>query len=172
VEEVLLLTEKLPDCQRDPNLTGVRDAKELAGLPKEERQSWQQFWAEQTQLLKETRARFTRTQHQGTLTAKEIERIHEVKMLAGKCYVLDLESSQFDAYLRLEDSTGKVLVENDDISPENQNSRVLFSPKQASVYRIVTTSFRQQGTGAYTLTIREFAGPLATKDGSPKPPEQ
>lgn len=70
-----------------------------------------------------------------------------------------------------EDANGKVLAENDDISADDQNSRVIFSPKQAGVYCIIATSFQQQGTGAYTLTVREFAGPLGKTDGPPKSPE-
>ena len=164
VAEVFLLTQKLPRWQRDPALAGVRDAKELAGLPKDEQQSWQQLWTDVTQLLKETDARFLSTHHQGTLTVKQTEQVYDVKMLAGKSYVFDLESTQFDAYLRLENAKGKVLAENDDISPDNQNSRLIFSPKEAGVYRIIATSFQQQGSGAYTLTIREFAGPLGKKN--------
>ena len=167
VQEVLLATQMLPPAQRDPAFSGVRDAKQLGALPKEEREPWQRLWADLTQALKETAARFIETQHQGTLTKTENERVHEMKMLAGKTYVLDLESAQFDTYLRLEDAKGKVLAENDDISPENLNSRLIFSAKEAGVYRIIATSFQQQGAGAYTLTIREFTGPLKKKDAAP-----
>jgi eukaryotic-like serine/threonine-protein kinase len=159
VEEVVLVTDQLAHAQSNPDLAGVREARELAGLAKKERESWQLFWTNQAQLLKETRARFTLTQHKGSLTARITEQIHEVKMLAGKSYVLDLESSQFDAFLRLEDAKGKVLAENDDISLENFNSRVIFTPRQTGIYRIIATSSQHQGTGAYALTIRELAGP-------------
>jgi len=68
-----------------------------------------------------------------------------------------MESQLFDTYLRLEDNKGKVLAENDDISPGlNTNSRLLFSAPAAGTYRIVATSFEQRGQGAYTLTLREF----------------
>jgi hypothetical protein len=90
-------------------------------------------------------------------------------ILAGKSYVLDLESSRFDAYLRLENNTGKVLSENDDISPENDNSRLIFSAKRTGVYRIVATSAQHRGAGGYTLTIREFAGALASNGSSTSP---
>ncbi len=128
-------------------------------MPKGEQEPWHQLWADLTQVLKEANARFIATQHQGALTAKQTERVHEVKLLASKTYVLDLESSQFDAYMRLEDAKGKVLGENDDVSLDNLDSRLIFSPKEAGVYRIIATSFEQKGTGAYTLTIREFADP-------------
>jgi serine protease Do len=79
-------------------------------------------------------------------------------MSAGRTYVIDLESAQFDAYLRLEDPKGKVLAENDDISPDNQNSRIVFTAPADGTYRLVATSFQQRGTGSYTLTIRVLAG--------------
>ena len=77
-------------------------------------------------------------------------------MIAGKTYMIDMSSAQFDTYLRLEDDKGKVMAENDDISPENLNSRIIFNCKEGGNYRIVATSYRQAGRGAYVLTIREF----------------
>ena len=156
VKEAILLSEKLPQWQRNPNLAGVRDPKELAGLTKEEQEPWQQLWTDLAQLVKEVRARFVVTQRQGTLTAKQTKQIYEVKLFAGKTYIVDLESKQFDAYLRLEDAKGKVLAENDDISPTNQNSRIVFSASKDGAYRIVATSFETRGAGAYTMTVREF----------------
>ena len=78
-------------------------------------------------------------------------------MTRGKTYVIDMTSAQFDTFLRLEDEQGKVLAENDDISEDNLNSRIVFTAPAAGSYRIVATAFEQRGTGAYTLTIREFA---------------
>ena len=78
-------------------------------------------------------------------------------MTAGKTYMIDMTSAQFDTYLRLEDDKGKVLAKNDDISDENLNSRIIFSCKEDGNYRIVATSFKQRGTGAYAVVIREFA---------------
>ena len=77
-------------------------------------------------------------------------------MTAGKTYMIDMSSAQFDTYLRLEDDKGEVLAKNDSISPENLNSRIIFNCKQEGSYRIVATSFKQRGTGSYLLTIREF----------------
>ena len=171
VLDVLRLTQKLPLWQSDAALAGVRDAKELTGLPKQEQEPWRQLWADVAQLVKQTKARYIETKYQGALTAKQTEVVHEVKMLASKTYVLDMESPKFDTYLRLEDAKGKVLDENDDISADDQNSRLIFSPKEAGVYRVIATSFQQQGSGAYTLKIREFAGPLGKKNDSPNGPE-
>src|SRR5262245_16443356 len=41
-------------------------------------------------------------------------RNYTVKLTAGKTYQIDLRSSEFDSYLRLEDSAGKEVAEDDD----------------------------------------------------------
>ena len=58
--------------------------------------------------------------------------------------------------ITLLDPKGKVLAENDDVAPDNLNSRLVFTAPKAALYRIVATSFQQRGQGAYTLTIREL----------------
>jgi hypothetical protein len=80
-----------------------------------------------------------------------------IQTSTGKTCMIDMESPQFDTYLRLEDAPGKVLEENDDISKDNENSRIVFTPKEDGTFRIIATSFQQRGIGAYTLTIRVFA---------------
>jgi hypothetical protein len=97
----------------------------------------------------------------------KMEQVHPWKMAAGKTYVIDMVSKELDAYLRLENAEGRKLAENDDIQAGNQNSRIVFMPPQEGTYRIVATSFEQRGAGAYTLLIREFAGPKAGKAAPP-----
>ncbi len=96
-----------------------------------------------------------------TLTAEELRKVHEFKLTAGKTYVIDMESKDRDTFLKLESADSKKLAENDDIEDgKNLNSRILFTPPAAGVYRIIATSFEGRGSGAYTLTIREFVGKL------------
>jgi Flp pilus assembly protein TadD len=45
----------LQHWQKDPDLESVRDAKALAALPREERDAWQQLWADATKLLEKDR---------------------------------------------------------------------------------------------------------------------
>jgi hypothetical protein len=40
----------------------------------------------------------------GTLTAKDHEQAHERKVTAGNTYAIDMESSEFDTFLRLENA--------------------------------------------------------------------
>jgi len=150
------IIDDLQQWQKDPDLAEVRDDNELATLAVEQRAAWQKFWTQVGALAKQARAAFSQTERQGQLTDKEREQSHPLKMTAGKTYMIDMTSAEFDTYLRLEDDKGKVLAENDDISDENLNSRIIFNCKEDGNYRIVATSFQQTGRGAYVLIIREF----------------
>ncbi|HMF16251.1 MAG TPA: hypothetical protein VKE98_03550, partial [Gemmataceae bacterium] len=150
------MVDDMQHWQKDPDLAEVREDKELANLAGEERTAWQKFWIQVAALSKEARAAFSQTEHKGQLSDKECEQSYPLKMTAGRTYMIDMSSAQFDTYLRLDDGKGKVLAENDDISPQNLNSRIIFNCKEDGNYRIVATSFQQVGRGAYVLTIREF----------------
>jgi hypothetical protein len=79
-------------------------------------------------------------------------KVHKVKMAAGGAYAIDLRSKDFDPYLRLEATDGKVLEEDDDGGGE-LNARIVFRPRAAGEYRVIVTSFNG-GFGRYTLTVR------------------
>lgn len=79
---------------------------------------------------------------------------YRIELQQGKSYVIDMESTMFDTYLRLLDANGAPLLENDDFNINNLNSRIVFTPMQTATYTIVATSFNG-GLGAYRLTIRE-----------------
>src|SRR6516225_6467914 len=150
------IVDDLQHWQKDPDLAVVRDDKELDKFAGEERAAWQKFWTQVGALSKQARTAFSHTDHKGQLNDKEREQSHPLKMTAGKTYRIDMTSAEFDTYLRLEDDKGKVLAENDDISDENLNSRIIFSCKEDGNYRIVATSYQEAGRGAYVLTIRQF----------------
>ncbi|MFM9969590.1 MAG: tetratricopeptide repeat protein [Burkholderiales bacterium] len=148
---------KMQHWQRDADLAGLRDEKELAKLPAGERDRLKKLWDEVNRLAKEAGSSYTQTEYKGQLGAKERERSHPIKMFAGKTYTIDMESPQFDTFLRLEDDKGRVVAANDDISRTNLNSRIVFTASKDGAYRIVATSYQQLGIGVYTITVREFA---------------
>jgi tetratricopeptide (TPR) repeat protein len=157
-EEVFALARKLTHWLADPDLAGVREAKELSVLPAAEQQAWRQLWAESAALAQQAGACFQPVQQwKGTVTGQQTRRVHEMKMLDGKTYVIDLVSDQFDTYLLVEDDQGKTLAEDDD-GGEGLNSRLVFVPPSSGTYRLVATSYGQQGAGPYTLSVQEFAG--------------
>jgi len=78
--------------------------------------------------------------------------IHQVKMSPDKTYVIDLESKDFDSYLRVLDSAGKELASDDD-GGEGRNARLRFTPPKEGNYQVVATRF-DSGQGNYVLKIR------------------
>ncbi len=75
----------------------------------------------------------------------------EVKMKAGQKYQIDLKSTQFDPYLRVEDMKGKQLAADDD-SGGMLNARLVFTPPADGVYRIIATQFDAR-LGSFELII-------------------
>jgi WD40 repeat protein len=153
----VVLHPTLEHWMEDPDLAGVRDGKGLSSLPPAEQDDWRKFWADVDSLVKEIRSSCTTTTQRGTLTAAQREQVHPLAVSAGKTYVIDMESHVLDSYLRLEDGQGRVLAENDDISADSLNARIVFSPRRDGTYRIVATSYQRRGVGEYALTIRTFA---------------
>ena len=88
-----------------------------------------------------------------------VHKVHTVKMLAGKSYTIDLVSRDFDAYLRLEDSAGTNLAEDDD-SGGFPDARIVFQAPKDDTYRIIATTYDRK-VGRYTLTVKEGKGPAA-----------
>jgi tetratricopeptide (TPR) repeat protein/tRNA A-37 threonylcarbamoyl transferase component Bud32 len=158
VKDILAVLElTLPKWQSAPELACVREAKELARLSPEEQWDWQRLWSDVEELQQQARACFRETRLPGNLTDRQKAQVHELKLSAGKSYIVDLESKDFDTVLRLEDVQGTKLAVSDNSPPEvNRNVRLIFTPAQDGTYRLVATSFQQWGTGAYVLRIREF----------------
>src|ERR1043166_1659735 len=76
-----------------------------------------------------------------------------VDLEAGKDYVIDLESNQFDAFLRLGQLNGAQIAVDDD-SGGNLNSRIRFTPVESGTY-VITATALNAGFGPFTLTVRE-----------------
>ncbi len=81
-------------------------------------------------------------------------KLHLVPLLQGRKYTIDLESTDFDAYLRLEDPGGKELATNDD-GGDGFNARLTFTPDRSGTYRIIATTFRDGQVGRYILKVSE-----------------
>lgn len=102
----------------------------------------------------------------GQLTVKEPRdsrnshfKTHSLKMVAGKTYTISVESSRpgtpgfFDTYLRIEDTKGNVLAQDDD-GGVDLNSMLVFRPERDDLYRVIVTSFEPGKTGGYHLVVR------------------
>lgn len=90
-------------------------------------------------------------------------KIHIVKLEKGKKYQIDMTSTDFDTYLRVESSTGEDLAQDDD-GGGNLNARIRFTPTKDDSFKIIATSF-SGGEGNYTLTVRDLDGPAPAGKG-------
>src|SRR5262249_20257828 len=70
---------------------------------------------------------------------KHFCKTHPVKLAAGKVYQIDLKSTDFDAFLRLESADGKELAYDDDSGggSTGQDARIVYAAKQDGDYRII-----------------------------------
>ncbi len=154
---VVRLGDFLRRWQRDADFDGLRDDHELAKLPADEHAAWTKLWGEVDRLAWDARSRYTRSVHKGRLGGRQRDQSYPIKMLAGRTYVIDVESARFGTLLRLESNEGKVVAENDRLNPTTPISRIVFAAPRDGAYRIVATSLPPGGTGTYTVTVREFA---------------
>ncbi len=77
--------------------------------------------------------------------------VYVIKMRAGETYTISLNSN-WDPYLRLENSQGRQLAYNDD-GGRGLNSLMRFRPPEDGFYRVIVTSYGQGRHGPFTLRI-------------------
>jgi serine protease Do len=94
--------------------------------------------------------------------------LYTYKMVAGKTYIIECKSKEIDSYLRLEDSAGKQLAEDDD-SGGYPDAKIVFKCPKSETYRIIVTTYDSKSDksyGNYELTVRLAGGTtLAFKKG-------
>ena len=86
-------------------------------------------------------------------------KIFPVKFEAGMKYSISLNSTAFDAYLRLLGPTGQVVAKDDD-SGGNLNARIDYLAPTGGEYRIVATSFNGK-QGPFQLTVLKLGKGVA-----------
>lgn len=80
------------------------------------------------------------------------------KLDKGFTYVIDLRSTEFDTYLRLDDESGNEQARDDD-GGGDLNSRIIFSPPESRMYKIVVTTFVPGDTGVFSLSVQKLHVP-------------
>jgi hypothetical protein len=87
---------------------------------------------------------------------KGYHKVYSVQFVAGAYYRIDLVSKDFDAYVRLEASTGKQLAEDDDGGGEF-NARLIYKAQKGDTCRIIVTTYAANKTGRFLLTVTASA---------------
>lgn len=75
-------------------------------------------------------------------------KIYSVRLKAGEIYVLDMRSSNFTPYLRVESATGARLAQG-----RGANTHIIYSPPGDRVYHVVASSLRKNAVGRFTVQI-------------------
>jgi thiol-disulfide isomerase/thioredoxin len=83
---------------------------------------------------------------------------YPIKLTAGKTYRIDLKSTDFDSFLRLEDSTGKEVAFDDD-GGGFPDAQINYKAPKTGDYTIIVTSYDKKA-GNFTLTVVEAAPPI------------
>lgn len=92
----------------------------------------------------------------GELDAQTTAITHQVRLVAGKTYVIDmisLDQKALHPYLLFSDGAGKKLAEDND-GGDGLSARIVFRAEQDRIFHIQATSFNA-GRGGFTLTVRE-----------------
>jgi len=80
--------------------------------------------------------------------------VYSVQLKAGQTYIIDLESTDMDAYLYLFDGKSRLLAQDDD-SGGDLNSRITFKADRDGVFHLLATSLAGDETGEFTLKVRK-----------------
>ncbi len=84
-------------------------------------------------------------------------KVHPVQLAAFRSYTIQLESDDFDPYLRVEDEYGNTIALNDD-EDESQgrlNSMLSLRTYSNGTYYIVATTYQKARTGRYAVFVQE-----------------
>ncbi len=82
------------------------------------------------------------------------QKTHELTLIEGKRYVIDLASNEFVAFVKLLNPDGAI-VAFDDEGCMPRPARIVFTASRTGTYRLIAASATPFATGAFTLTVCE-----------------
>ena len=88
------------------------------------------------------------------LTTIASERTFEVELIAGRRYIIDMQSEDFDAFIRLTNPEGGI-VSFEDVCGAMKNTRIVYEPAVTATYRVIAASGSERTTGTFRLCVNE-----------------
>jgi tetratricopeptide (TPR) repeat protein len=152
-EDTPRLIERIARWKTASELAMLRDPKTLEKLSGDEQLAWRELWDDAELFVKVARVGVLQVSLHGNLTPAARSQAYEVRLIGGKAYAFDLESTGFAPVLRIYDPDGKPLAEDEDVRPDNRNARIAFTAGVDGTYRVVAASARAAGTGPFALRI-------------------
>jgi hypothetical protein len=80
--------------------------------------------------------------------------VHDVTLTAGRRYIIDLQSDEFDTFLKVLNPSGAIVAFADECGTM-RNTRVIYIPTRTETYRIIATSYEPAVIGAFQLMVCE-----------------
>jgi len=80
---------------------------------------------------------------------------YEVTLVAGRRYVIDLQSNDFATCVKLLNSDGAIVAFDEGGGMEMNTRIASYQAPMTGPYRIIVTSSEEHRTGAFNLTVRE-----------------
>ncbi|MGQ4648077.1 trypsin-like peptidase domain-containing protein [Lyngbya aestuarii] len=79
---------------------------------------------------------------------------HTFEGRAGQSITINLASPDFDTYLVLLDPDKRLIGENDDVSPNDNNSILTVTLSRSGTYTVIVNAYDKRGGGKYLLRVR------------------
>ncbi|MFO0968456.1 MAG: caspase family protein [Gemmataceae bacterium] len=104
------------------------------------------------QTVFETEGRLTGAEPKDRVRKTSNHQLFIVKLEKGVKYTTNLVSSDFDAFLRLENEESQQIAEDDD-SGGDRNAQLIFTATYTGYHRVIVTTYERGGVGAFSLTM-------------------
>ena len=78
---------------------------------------------------------------------------YKIEMKPKMTYIIELDSKDFDAYIRLVNDEGKQVAYDDDGAKVGLNAKLIYPCDKAGTYTIFATSFNEAETGEFSLRV-------------------
>jgi hypothetical protein len=81
---------------------------------------------------------------------------YKIEMKPKTTYVIELDSKDFDAYIRLENQEDKQVAYDDDGAKVGLNAKLVYPCDKSGTYTIFATSFNEAALGEFSLRVSSF----------------
>jgi hypothetical protein len=93
---------------------------------------------------------------------------YKIEMKPDTTYVIELDSKDFDAYIRLENDEAKQVGFDDDGAKVGLNAKLEYPCEKAGTYTIFATSFNEAEIGDFALRVSSFETKIKPKTKTKK----
>lgn len=81
-------------------------------------------------------------------------KVHTFEGRVGQSVTINVASSDFKTYLALIDPVGQSIGETQQISQNDNNSRLSVTLPRTGIYRVIVNAYDRRGRGRYSLTVQ------------------